>query len=317
MNTYTLGVVGLGGIAHSFVESLDLPPVKILGCASRSVEKSQAFAKKYHLDKAYESYEEMLKDPELDIVYVAVPNKQHFDYAKNALLAGKHVLCEKAITTNLAELEELMAIAKEKKVILQEAMTIFHMPLFKKIQQMVKDHSFGKLQMIHAPFGSYMEPDPNNRYFNPDLGGGALLDIGTYAASFFRYFLEEQPSLIFTKMVPFETGVDEKSVSVFKTKQDQLITMNLSFQGRMPKVAILTFEKAYLTIPEYPRGVYANITYNDHHEEELKVGNGEKAFNYEVEDFIEAIETGVNQSLFYTHETIQLLDELMKDWKKQ
>ncbi len=316
MKIYHLGIVGLGGIANSFAQNLSLENVLLAGCASRNYEKAQRFAKEHQITKAYETYEDMLLDDTIDAVYISVPNKQHYEFAKKALEAKKHVLCEKAITTNLEELEDLMALAQKNNVILQEAMTIFHMPLFKQIKRWVKGETFGKLQMIHAPFGSYMEPDPNNRYFSKELGGGALLDIGTYATSFFRYLLDETPELLSTTMIPFETGVDEKSVSVFKTSQNQLITMPLSFQGRMPKVGVLTFEKAYLTIPEYPRSSKVTITYNDRHEETQQIGDSALAFNYEVSDFIEAIETGKNEALFYTHETMKLMNQLMEVWSK-
>lgn len=102
--------------------------------------------------------------------------------------SGKHVLCEKAITVNGQQLEELMSLAKEKQLVLMEAMTLFHMPLYAKLQQVIRSNTLGPVKMINVTFGSLKEANPQNRFFNKELAGGAILDIGTYALSFARFF---------------------------------------------------------------------------------------------------------------------------------
>lgn len=205
----------------------------------------------------------MLNDQEIDIIYIAVPNRQHSQHIMEALAANKHVLCEKAITMNKKELTEAMKLAEEKNLVLAEAMTIFNMPLYQQLRSLIDTNKLGALKMIQAPFSDYKDPDPTNRFFNPELAGGALLDIGTYAVSFARFFLSSQPEVIASTMVPFETGVDEQSVTILRNKENELATISLTFQAKMPKVGIVAFEEGYITITDYPRADRAEIIFND------------------------------------------------------
>ena len=178
MKKYQWGIIGLGNIAHEFAEHFDQETSELAAVASRTIDKAEAFAQRYHIPKAYGSYQEMLNDQEIDIIYIAVPNRQHSQHIMEALAANKHVLCEKAITMNKKELTEAMKLAEEKNLVLAEAMTIFNMPLYQQLRSLIDTNKLGALKMIQAPFGSYKDPDPTNRFFNPELAGGALLDIG-------------------------------------------------------------------------------------------------------------------------------------------
>ncbi len=263
MKKYQWGIIGLGNIAHEFAEHFDQETSELAAVASRTIDKAEAFAQRYHIPKAYGSYQEMLNDQEIDIIYIAVPNRQHSQHIMEALAANKHVLCEKAITMNKKELTEAMKLAEEKNLVLAEAMTIFNMPLYQQLRSLIDTNKLGALKMIQAPFGSYKDPDPTNRFFNPELAGGALLDIGTYAVSFARFFLSSQPEVIASTMVPFETGVDEQSVTILRNKENELATISLTFQAKMPKVGIVAFEEGYITITDYPRADRAEIIFND------------------------------------------------------
>lgn len=315
MKNYKWGIAGTGGIAHEFAENFTGKQSILTAVSSRKKETAKEFATHYQIANSYSTYEEMLNS-DIDIVYVAVPNATHYDYIKKALIAGKHVLCEKAITMNLAELEDVMKIAEEKKLILQEAMTIFNMPLYDELTHLIDQNKLGKLKMIQAPFGSYKEPDPKNRFFNPALAGGALLDIGTYAVSFARYFLSSTPVVVATTMVPFSTGVDEQSVTILRTKEDELATVSLTFQAKMPKIGIVAFENGYLEINDYPRADKATLTYTDGSKETIISGASNAAFGYEIDNLTATIEGKPNKSLFLTHDVIAILDQMQKDWAK-
>lgn len=290
MKKYQWGIIGLGTIAHEFAESFEQKTSDLIAVASRSIEKAKNFAERYHIPKAYGSYQELLNDPEIDIIYIAVPNKQHSQHILQALRANKHVLCEKAITINKEELGAAMKLAEEKNLILAEAMTIFNMPLYHQLRSLIDTGKLGALKMIQAPFGSYKEPDPTNRFFNPELAGGALLDIGTYAVSFARFFLSSQPKVIASNMVPFETGVDEQSVTILRNKENELATISLTFQAKMPKVGIVAFENGYITIADYPRADHAEIIFNDGTREWIESGSTTQAMNYEIENMVQTIE---------------------------
>lgn len=317
MKKYQWGIIGLGNIAHEFAEHFDQETSELAAVASRTMDKAEAFAQRYHIPKAYGSYQEMLNDQEIDIIYIAVPNRQHSQHIMEALAANKHVLCEKAITMNKKELTEAMKLAEEKNLVLAEAMTIFNMPLYQQLRSLIDTNKLGALKMIQAPFGSYKDPDPTNRFFNPELAGGALLDIGTYAVSFARFFLSSQPEVIASTMVPFETGVDEQSVTILRNKENELATISLTFQAKMPKVGIVAFEEGYITITDYPRADRAEIIFNDGTKEWIESGSTAQAMNYEIENMVKTIKGELpNRSLFLTHDVIEILDGMQKLWQK-
>lgn len=317
MKKYQWGIIGLGNIAHEFAEHFDQETSELAAVASRTIDKAEAFAQRYNIPKAYGSYQEMLNDQEIDIIYIAVPNRQHSQHIMEALAANKHVLCEKAITMNKKELTEAMKLAEEKNLVLAEAMTIFNMPLYQQLRSLIDTNKLGALKMIQAPFGSYKDPDPTNRFFNPELAGGALLDIGTYAVSFARFFLSSQPEVIASTMVPFETGVDEQSVTILRNKENELATISLTFQAKMPKVGIVAFEEGYITITDYPRADRAEIIFNDGTKEWIESGSTAQAMNYEIENMVKTIKGELpNRSLFLTHDVIEILDGMQKLWQK-
>ncbi|EOW1885015.1 Gfo/Idh/MocA family protein [Enterococcus hirae] len=317
MKKYQWGIIGLGNIAHEFAEHFDQETSELAAVASRTIDKAEAFAQRYHIPKAYGSYQEMLNDQEIDIIYIAVPNRQHSQHIMEALAANKHVLCEKAITMNKKELTEAMKLAEEKNLVLAEAMTIFNMPLYQQLRSLIDTNKLGALKMIQAPFGSYKDPDPTNRFFNPELAGGALLDIGTYAVSFARFFLSSQPEVIASTMVPFETGVDKQSVTILRNKENELATISLTFQAKMPKVGIVAFEEGYITITDYPRADRAEIIFNDGTKEWIESGSTAQAMNYEIENMVKTIKGELpNRSLFLTHDVIEILDGMQKLWQK-
>jgi predicted dehydrogenase len=318
LKTYHWGIVGLGEIAHQFAQTFNDSSSKLSAVASRTQEKAEEFASRYQIPKAYGDYTALLSDPEIDIIYIAVPNRQHIEYILPALKAGKHVLCEKAITMNQKELLQAVQLAEQKNLVLAEAMTIFNMPLYAQLRELADSGKLGKLKMIQAPFGSYKEPDPTNRFFNPDLAGGALLDIGTYAVSFARYFLNAQPTVIASNVLPFETGVDEQSVTILRNKKNEMAAVTLTFQAKMPKLGIVAFENGYITVPEYPRADKAEIIYNDGTKEFIESGDTQEAMNYEIQNMVAFIEgSKPNTSLLLTIDVIQLLDEMQQAWAKQ
>lgn len=317
MQNYQWGIIGTGDIAHQFAKNFKSTESSITGVAARDFEKTKAFAKEYSISSVYETVEEMLDNPDINMVYVAVPNNIHHYYITKALQKGKHVLCEKAMTMTSAELQEETDLANENNLVLQEAMTIFNMPLYQKLKEIADSGELGKLKMIQAPFGSYKEPNPNNRFFNPDLAGGALLDIGTYAVSFARFFLSSAPTVTYSEMIPFETGVDEASMTILKNDHNEMAAVNLSFQAKMPKKGIVAYEKGYITIDEYPRAAQAEITYRTGETQTVEAGDAKDALNYEVQNMIDTIKGNENTTLPLTTDVIQILDEMRSFWKAQ
>lgn len=317
MKTYRWGMIGLGDIAHQFAAGFQSSNSELYGVSARNLQKVETFAEQYKVPKAYATTEALLADPAIDIVYIAVPNDLHHEFIMQSLIAGKHVLCEKAITTNADELAEELTLAKEKGLILEEAMTIFNMPLYATLKEQINAGRLGKLKMIQAPFGSYKDPDPTNRFFNPDLGGGALLDIGTYAVSFARFFMSEAPEVIFSDMKPFSTGVDEQSVTILRNPADEMANVTLTFQAKMPKTGIVAFEEGYITVDEYPRADLAMIHFRNGQTETIAVGDTNQALNYEIENMLKTIEGTSEGSIHLTTDVIEVLDQMQAFWAQQ
>ena len=154
---------------------------------------------------------DVFTDPEVDVVYITTPHNTHLEFMKKAIENGKHILVEKSITLNSDELNEAISLAKEKGVIIGEAMTIFHMPIYKKLNEILESGALGKVNLITMNFGSFKEYDMTNRFFNRNLAGGAMLDIGVYALSFIRWFMDSKPNNLVSQVKSAPTGVDEQA----------------------------------------------------------------------------------------------------------
>ncbi|MFL0166648.1 Gfo/Idh/MocA family protein [Candidatus Clostridium helianthi] len=315
MNKINWAILGLGTIAADFAKAINEVDGKIYAVGSRNIEKARDFANKYNIEKAYGDYDEMLKDDNIDVVYIATPHCNHYEYIIKSLNNNKNVFCEKAITVNGKQLKEIVDLANEKKLIVAEAMTIYHMPLYKKLRKIVDDGKLGKIKMIQVNFGSLKEYDVTNRFFSPDLAGGALLDIGTYALSFTRYFLSSQPEEILTTVKKFETGVDEQSGIILKNSDDEMAVISLTMRAKQPKRGIVCGELGYITVENFPRADKATITYPDGSVEIIEEGHGSKALEYEIECVNSMVmsKTG-NDTLRLSVDVMDIMDEVRKQW---
>lgn len=315
MKKLNWAIIGPGTIANEFAKALNEEVGEIYGVWGRKFDKAKEFAKNHNVKNVYEDLNEMLKDENIDVVYVATPHSNHHEYVIESLKNNKHVICEKAITVNGKQLKEIKDLAHEKNLIVTEAMTIFHMPLYKKLGELVKNGELGKIKMIQVNFGSLKEYDVTNRFFSPDLAGGALLDIGTYALSYARYFLSSQPEEILTTVKKFETGVDEQSGIILKNKEDEMAVISLTMRAKQPKRGIVCGEKAYITVENFPRAEKATITYPDGRVETIECGETSKALIYEIRDMIDYIEKKKdNDTLELSTDVVAIMDNVREQW---
>jgi predicted dehydrogenase len=315
MNKVKWAILGPGTIAADFAKAVNEVNGSVYAVGSRNIEKAKDFAIKYNIEKAYGDYDEMLKDDKVDVVYIATPHCNHYEYIMKSLNNNKNVFCEKAITVNGNQLKEIVNLAKEKNLIVAEAMTIYHMPLYKKLRKLVDDGKLGKIKMIQVNFGSLKEYDVTNRFFSPDLAGGALLDIGTYALSFTRYFLASQPEEILTTVKKFETGVDEQSGIILKNPDDEMAVISLTMRAKQPKRGIVCGELGYITVENFPRADKATITYPDGSVEVIAEGDTSKALIYEVQDINNyIIKKNLNDTLELSVDVMNIMDEVRKQW---
>lgn len=172
--------------------------------------------------------------------------------------------------------------------------------------------------MIQANFGSFKEYDVNNRFFNPDLAGGALLDIGVYAVSFARWFMSSKPDTVLTTMTPFETGVDESSGILLKNIENEIATISLTMRAKQPKRGLVACENGYIEVYNFPRADKAKITYTkDGHAEEIVCGESRLALNYEIRDMEEYVSSlNGQENLSYVCDVMDVLTEVQRLWGK-
>ena len=313
---YNWASLGTGVIANELAQALEALGGKLYSVANRTYDKGVAFAEKYGIEKVYEEIDQVFEDPEVDIIYISTPHNTHINYLRKALAAGKHVLCEKSITLNSEELAEAIQLAEENHVKLAEAMTIFHMPIYRKLSEIVESGKLGPLKVIQMNFGSYKEYDMTNRFFNRDLAGGALLDIGVYALSFVRWFMTSQPTEMVSQVKLAPTGVDEQAGILLTNAEGEMATVTLSLHAKQPKRGTIAYDKGYIELYEYPRGQKAVITYTeDGSQEIIKAGETAKALQYEVLD-MEAAVAGENDYTYlnYSRDVMELMTQLRKDW---
>lgn len=319
MTKYNWGMIGTGWIAHEMADALNTVNGEVYAVADVNEKMLKKLAAEKHIKKTYTDPDKMIADPNIDIIYIATPHTFHYEYIKKALNAGKHVFCEKAITVNARQFDEVEKLAKEKGLILTERFTLYHMPIYKKVTDLIKAGKLGQIKMIQVNFGSLKDYDPKNRFFNKDLAGGALLDIGGYATAFARTFLDESPESILTTVKFFETGVDEQSGIIMKNTKDQMVVMALSMRAKQPKRGVVSGTKGYFEINQYPRATEADITYTvSAHEEKhdkMTAGDSDKALEYEVQDMQRYIDQGHDDGqLQMSHDISHILTSVRTSW---
>lgn len=316
MEKYNWGIIGTGGIAADMAKALNEVNGGIYAAYNRRMESAEQYGRNFGVKHIFENCDQMLADPKLDIVYIATPHHVHYEYILKALQSGKHVLCEKSITVNSAQADEAAVLARKHGLVLMEAMTLYHMPLLKRLKQIVESGAIGKVKMIQVNFGSCKEYDCQNRFFNKELAGGALLDIGVYAAAFARFFMKEKPDTVLTDVSFFETGADEQSGIILKNNCGQMAVISLSMRAKQPKRGVIAGEAGYIEVSDYPRADQAFITYtHDGRVEQLSSGESSKALHYEVEDMTRAVKHPEdNLTLPYSLDVMHLLTEVRKQW---
>ncbi|MBQ3451008.1 MAG: Gfo/Idh/MocA family oxidoreductase [Selenomonadaceae bacterium] len=317
MKNLNWAVLGVGVIANEMAQALHKHGRNLYGVANRTHEKAVAFAEKYSVEKVYDSIDEIFSDKNVDVIYLTTPHNTHYPFMKRALDNGKHLLVEKSITLNSRELNEMISLAAEKNLVLAEAMTIWHMPLYKNLWRKIERGDFGKVQIITANFGSFKEYNMSNRFFNMNLAGGALLDIGVYALSIVRSFMAEKPTEILSQWQPSPTGSDEMSTILLKNSHGQLATIALSMHSKQPKRAVISCERGYIEILEYPRAekaFFVDAATGD--VKEIFAGEQTDALFYEMNDMEQAILSGDASAmkLNFSKDVMDIMTALRKNW---
>ena len=202
-----VGIIGAGWIAEKAAITLNgLADCEAYAIASRSKEKADAFAETWKMRKAYGSYAELIADPSVDLVYVATPHSHHYDVTRDALLAGKPCLVEKAFMANYRQAKEIVDLSRERGVFLAEAIWTRYQPVVGMVRDLISSGRIGTPRLVTATLGYSMGDKP--RIMRADLCGGALLDLGVYALNFVRMFFDADIASITSQCVKSQTGMD-------------------------------------------------------------------------------------------------------------
>lgn len=302
------GIIGAGSIANAMATTIErMTKVNMYAVASRSIEKANEYKEKYHMEKAYGSYEELVKDENVDVIYIATPHSFHYEQIKLCLNNGKHVLCEKAFTANAKQAKEVIALAKEKGLFLGEAMWTRFMPLTKKLQELLKDEVIGKVAMMTANLNFPMMH--KERLIKPELAGGALLDVGIYPLTMASIIMGEDIQEIKASAILTKEGMDMSGQYTLVYK-DKIADLNGGMCSLSDGKAIVYGEKGFIEIAGVNNLLYIKVFDNSwnliaqYDREEQITG-----YEYEVDACVEAIKEGKICCDEMSHEkTIKLME---------
>lgn len=311
------GIIGCGRIAHKFIQDFEFVEKGIVvAVASRSKEKAAEFAGQYDVKKAYGTYESLVADPEVDAIYIATPHNYHLEHMKLCLHHGKNVLCEKPVTVNAYELDEAIALAKERNLFLMEAMWTWYLPAVKKAKEWIDLGRIGTLKFIRADFGFKAQFSAEDRTYNPDLAAGALLDIGIYPLGLAAFLVDSEIKNVQCAGYLGTTGVDEYNAisleyenGVFVQASSGIVSdlhNDAYIVGTKGYIRIVDFWKAKKVILETPEGM-----------ETFEDDCPSHGYNYETEAVNELLLAGKKESpvitLDHSRRSMKLMDAIRKE----
>lgn len=319
MKQLNWGIIGLGKMARIFAEDLvKVESAQLYAVASRTQNKATEFANYFGAEKAFASYEEVMQDKKVDVLYIATPHAFHFELAMQCLRAKKHVLCEKPMCMNLQQTKELIAEAKAQNCFLMEAICTRFMPTTKKLLKLLNENRIGKLISVKADFGFKPKVNFESRLFKKSLGGGSLLDIGIYTV-FLSLLCLGKPSKINAMARKTRTGVDYSCYMLMDYAKDEKAILKSTFENQTPCEAELFGTKGSIKLHS-----------RFHHSEKLEVldehrntaeifelpyqGNG---YTHEIEEVNSCIQNGKMESDLLSHQFSLNLVQILDDVKKQ
>jgi predicted dehydrogenase len=292
------GIIGTGGISATFAADLELTDSgTVAAVGSRRQESADAFGERFGVPNRHASYEALVADPEVDAVYVGTPHPMHHPDALLALRAGKPVLVEKPFTMNAAEAEELVATARAEGLFLMEAMWTRFLPHILEIRRLLADGALGEIVTVSADHGQWFAEDPDFRLFAPELGGGALLDLGIYPVSFASMVLGE-PERIVTLSDPAFTGVDAQTSILLGYAGGAHAVLTCTLRAKSPTRAAIVGTDARIEIEGdfYAPVAYTLISRDGESSRFEPPAEERKGLRYEADEVARCLSEGLLES---------------------
>ncbi|HJO93977.1 MAG TPA: Gfo/Idh/MocA family oxidoreductase [Victivallales bacterium] len=314
------GILGTGTVANNFAEDLRiLADAQILAVGSRNYASADIFARRHDIPRVYESYQSLVNDRDIDVVYIATPHIRHKKDCVLALNAGRNILCEKPFTINACEAQEVISLAKKNNLFCMEGMWMRFFPLIKKVKKIIENGTIVKVKMLKADFGVKSEFDINNRFYNPELGGGALLDRGIYPLSL-AFLLMGSPIEIQSTASITNSGIDEQSSVTMKYLGDKIAVLSQSLSSFCSNEALIMGSEGSIKIHSYffCPGKISLFSYYDYKTIEIEepiIGNG---YQYEAQEVMNSINLEyIESSIMPQNETLKImktLDVIREQW---
>ena len=313
------GIMGTGKIARVFADDLKYTEGAVLqAVGSRSADKANAFGNSYQIPNRYGSYEELAGDPEVDVIYIATPHVFHAANSMLCLQSGKAVLCEKPFAINEQEAKAVFEEARRKKLFIMEAMWSRYFPVYTKVRELIDDGVIGDLQFIQADFGFFSDYNPQGRLFNPDLGGGALLDIGIYPIDLTQYLLRAYPVSIQSDAVFSGDGIDLQSSYILRYENGTLATLSSSIRTPLPNAAVISGTKGSIRIHTPFWHPYKITIHTEDDKRTIDLPYKGRGYHFEADEVMRCLRKGHLESNVMTPEeslrTIRVMDTIRKSW---
>ncbi len=317
MNQFKVGIIGCGNIAVNMVNTIkEMDNVCVYACAARSIEKAKEFSLNYNIQNAYGSYEELVMDNDIDLVYIATPHSHHYEHIKLCLNNNKHILCEKAFTVNKNQAVEVFKLAKSKKLLLAEAMWTRYTPMAYKLKELVDSDIIGKITTIKSEI--YYPISGVSRVHDPNLAGGVLLDLGIYNLAFTRLITNNKIVNINSSCTKFDSGVD-KQMGINIIFEDDIVSMiSCGTESICPQESVIIGTNGYIKV--YHLTNYSKIEVFDNNNNSIRIIEREKqitGFEYQVLECIDAIKNKKLEVLSMPHENTLDLLEICDTVRKQ
>ncbi|GAA3760719.1 Gfo/Idh/MocA family protein [Salinactinospora qingdaonensis] len=275
------GIMGTGGIAARFVEGLRLVPgAEVVAVGSRAQATAEQFGEQWGIARRHGDYTSLATDDEVDVVYVATPHPGHHEASLLCLKAGRHVLCEKPLAMNATQAEEMIEAARSGERFLMEGMWTRCQPAMVEIARMVHSGEIGEVTTVTATFGERFPYDPHSRWFAPELGGGALLDLGVYPVALASMLLGE-PTVLSAQAVRAPTGVDAQTGIVLTGANGGLATLTCSMVGRLPLRATIAGTEATIEVTDWIHPTEFVVHRRDEEPQTLRFPREGNGFEYE------------------------------------
>ena len=310
------GIISTGRIAEQFCQDMAfVDNSELIAVGARELDSAQAFANKFNIPHAHQGYQSVYDDADVDIVYIGTPHNFHFENVRDALLAGKSVLCEKPITISSEQSQALFELAQQKRLFLMEAMWTYFLPAVMQAKQWAEQGRIGKIKHIKADFGYPMPYQLESREYREDLAGGCLLDMGIYPLAIAHLFAKENVTRWQVKADFAPNGVEDDLI-ILGNAGDIKLTLATSFQCKLQNWAVIIGDKGIITLPDFWRANTCKLYHSDELIDSFDDSRQSLGLNFEAYAAAEAILANKLEHETMPHQVSQSLQQQMEEIKQ-